>query len=546
MGLLIGIGVLLVAFYGILSLSQTRREFHKRMEYVKRERDRIVGQLATLQAECEFLKVYQQGEIGALAQRLADEMAALESAFKETVSESDRLVTKRFSQLDRQVHLTRVLESFEKIGQEIPRVRKKLDEFHIALDKSRQIFAPLQNQFDEAKSKITSILGEQCPRDWINEWREIERGLTRLALGEVQADFDVPKSQYAETVELWLDTVQTVVIWSEWKVAYEERMKIFSTCLNRLRLSGAAKIGIFHMVEEMNTMTAEIVALEPRQLADKRIHDDCKKVKRELPTILSIAMRLLSVISHPETLGSILNQILHEARTILETIQSSDFIEKERLWTSENREQLEQKSIRVEQLIGTIARVTDNPPTSIDNIISDLDILLCIPAELQRYIEQVELFHHIHVAGTKELDVRLHAVLGNVSQAMAKLAESGFMNSDEYGKWSKWQEELHLQDGAKNIDAKWLARYERRIADELTIVEAIIRGHQSLDTSLQGSLDKLSRSGRFRDNPPPIDFVHGNDYGRGLTGDLLGIAFSSLMMNEIFNNDGWNNDNFDF
>lgn len=545
MELLIGLVIVLIISYGLVVFIQHQSEFHKSMDAVTRERNRVAGLVSTLQAECEFIHVYREGESGRIAEELAHRIHVLEAVFKETIDDLDKLVIRKYNRLDRQVHLARVMESFDKMNREISDFREKLNAFHETLDKSRQEIAPLQSQFEKAKSTISGILGEVCPHSWLDHWHEIERTMTKLSLAQGDEDKPLLNGNVSEHVELWMETAQSVSVWSEWKKAYDERMRTFTSCINKLSTNGAKHSRVAGMLEQIIEQANQVIALNPEQLVEKGTFQLCQKLNRDLPIVLSIVMQFLSVLSKPQSAATVRVRLASEAEKVLKEIQTQSFLDKERQVEGIENEWLEianQKPRLKELLDVAISHVQNETASSANDFISDIDNLLSIPILFHQYMNQVEKAHIVHITGNKELDARISALLSNISQALAKLAGVKLADSDEYRKLSKWWDELDLMESNETINAQALTNYERRVANELVIVDGLVRGHESLDASLQRHFDRLSHSGRY--SGTRVGIPSDMESRRSGTDDLLSVAFTTLMIGEILGSDSFNS-NFD-
>lgn len=542
--LLIGVALILIVSYGVVSYISKRQELKRKLTVVRQERDRIAGQLAHMQAECEFLKVYQEGELAHLANELMDRMRTLEDVFSETVDEHDRLGARIVGGLDQQVRLARVTESFSKVNQEILQLQHKLTILHEKLEVTRHAIEPLRQSFEETKKTIETLLGEECPSEWKNQLQRLSSELTKIALGDGPDSTDTAVSNCSEQISQWLERASGLAKWNEWKSTYQERSATLSACVNRLRSVGAENTHICEMVEQILSRAGEVIAEHPAQFTQNGTLAAVQQLSQELPSVLSEAMQLLSIINHPETRQHVLEQCAKEARQVLETLLLPAFSEKEQLLNRQlmtiGQIQKQEKLTFMEHLQQIIVKLPQFSTQPFVDTLQDIDGLLYLPAKLHQYIQQVEQSYLICSHGAEALQARLAALSGQVSQGMARLAEAGLSDSDEYRKLSQWREDIHLHEGMQEVETTWIVRYEHRIAEESVLLDATIRGHQSLDSSLQNHLEHLSRKGKFQGGGHVAESP--TRALRTSQGDLLGAVFATLMVGEMFNNDGYDNE----
>jgi hypothetical protein len=545
-GVLIALALILVALYGIVSLIQRSRQQSRGLDVVMLERNRIASELSRLSTDAEFLNVYREGETGKAANALSERMSTLTGVFRETVDECDKLARRKYHHLDEQVHLARLQESFEKINLEISSLSNSFQAFHKEIEKSREMINPLQQRFGNVKNCLTEILHDKCPVEWIKEWKELDRGLTALSLGETPASVTDPQAFFSGKVELWMDRADALTVWSEWVLGFEERSKTLVSCRDRLLGAGAENAHVCKMISELLDAVSEIVLLTPEQLVERRGQDLANWIKQQLPAVLSLSMQFLSVLSHPESVATIVKRCVYDANSLIETVKSVDFTKKEQIVISAKARStvqgMEDKVKWLDSLEVTLSQVRALTTISVREAIPYMDILFSTCVNLQQYVQKIEQFYLVQMSGSKILHQRVETILDRLAHAMADMAEAGLMNSQEYEKLSKWQEDIHQFAETSEPDVLMMERYEKRIANELVIVDGFVRGHKSLDSSLQNHLEKLSHSGRYSGGINPFGSL-----GRiqsSSSGDLLGAAFGALVIGEILTDESWDN-NFD-
>lgn len=545
-GVLITLALILVALYGIVSFLQRKGEFRRGLDAVMENRNRLAGELSRLSTDAEFLDVYRDGETGKTAEELSERMSILTGVFKETIDECDKLKRGKYHQLDRQVHLARVRESFEKIDQGIEQLDKKFQDFHEVIEKSRKMIMPLQQRFESVKNRIDGILHEKCPSVWKQEWRDLERRLTASSLGESPDSHDDPVVFFSSQIELWMERAEALSVWSEWNQEFKARTKTLESSRERLLAAGASSTHVCKMIEELMEAVSEMVSLSPQKVVEKRGIVRAAWLKQQLPTVLSLSMQFLSLLSHPETVAKVVKQCVNDANNLMDTLESSDFVKKEATVLHADkgmdRNSIKEKSNWLATLKQTITKVSSLSTITVREAIPYMDELLYTSDLLEEYVQKIEQFFVLYTNGQKALSQRVDETKKSLAQAMANLAEAGLANSREFEKLSKWQEDIHQYEETSSQDVVWIEQYEKRIANELVIVDGLVRGHKNLDSSLQTHLDKLSRHGRYSGHRAPVDSP-ARIPSSGAE-DLLGAAFGALIIGEILSDETWD-DHFD-
>jgi hypothetical protein len=545
-GVLLTLALILVALYGVVSFLQRKGEFGRGLDAVMENRNRLAGELSRLSTDAEFLDVYREGETGKTAKELSERMSILTGVFKETIDECDKLKRGKYHRLDRQVHLARVRESFEKIEREIKQLDNKFHDFHETIEKSRKMVMPLQQRFESVKNRIDGILHEKCPLVWKQEWKDLERRLTASSLGESPDSLYDPVAFFSSQIELWMERAEALSVWSEWNQEFKARTKTLESCRERLLAAGAKETHVCKMIEELMEAVKETVSLSPQQVVEKRGIVKAVWLKQQLPTVLSLSMQFLSLLSHPETVSKVVKQCVNDANNLMETLKYSDFVKKENIVLHAdkemNRDSIKDRANWLEILKQTITKVSILSTITVREAIPYIDELLYTSDLLKEYVQKVEQFFMVYTSGQKALSQRVDEIKKSLAEAMAKLAEAGLANAQEFEKLSKWQEDIHQYEETSNPDVVWVEQYEKRIANELVIVDGLVRGHKNLDSSLQTHLDKLSRQGRYSGHRVPVDFP-ARIPSSGAE-DLLGAAFGALIIGEMLSDETWD-DHFD-
>ncbi|MCL6548027.1 MAG: hypothetical protein K6T30_03860, partial [Alicyclobacillus sp.] len=162
-----------------------------------------------------------------------------------------------------------------------------------------------------------------------------------------------------------------------------------------------------------------------------------------------------------------------------------------------------------------------------DRLLCALERLSAARAELEAHLSEVR-------REVARLESRLTVLQRKIAQTLERLAATGLMDSEEYRKWSGWQQEAALLAVDPNADPERVSALERLVDQERPVVEAAVSARQDVDAALRLHLDALQRRQGAAGGWPPTSAWFGTaDWGvGGYGGDMWAASWSALALAE--------------
>lgn len=518
MGFWIGIALILLAALGVVTGMQRRSEFIRRLDSARSKQRALADTLMKLQRETDFADSYESGEARELAESARSQTARLSSQFSQATRRLDSFKgwTTLFPAMESYVGIAKVLEDYEAVEHGVEQLQGELKRLDSILRSAKEESGGLANQWKDVKEHIVRLVGSDLPPSWQREFQQIDGELTRLSISTDPVQRAQALQRLKSQVQGWKRDISKISTWSEWKSQAGNRRPIMEATVGRLEKIGAEQAkACIEMKAALNNLQ-HLEALTPDELRQPGNEHFFELLGPSFTGLLNRSSVLLSLIADKARLEAALQRQQERLQSLYYRFSEPDYASKEKVVTDMDGSWFTDYLNRKHRLDSEIQSVLAAPQADMTPSakLLSVDEQLFLGEQVSNLQTELES-HYAHLQQVDATyDARLKVLADRMSDGLAKLASANLMQSDEYVKLNRWQEELHRLQSLDVPAMDDVERLEERIKDEWKVIEAAVKSRSSIDEGLQEHLDRLVR--RHHDGPieSPYEIPHGQTHGR--------------------------------
>lgn len=521
MGIWIGIALVLLAALGVVTGLQRRTEFSHRIEAARGKQRKIAEALMKSQRETEFADSYQTGEARELAQAARSQAAHLSSQFSEATRrlESFRGWSTLFPTMDGYVGIARVLEEYEAVEKGLQTLTSQLQRLDSVMKSAKEQTGTLAEEWSQVKQQITQAVGNELPSSWTREFQQIEADLLQVSVVTDLVQRAAKLQQMTTKVQGWKQDLGKLAIWGEWRAQAENRRPLMEATVARLTQVGADQAQACVELKAALTNLNHLLSLTAKEVREPENSHFFELLGPPFTGLLNRASVLLSLLADKARLLEAVDRQRTRLQSLSNRFRDLDYSSHEQTvndaqptWFSgyqQRRAQLSemittalldagssddltlQTSLDAKDKSSSDGQNPGTPRNTPVKVLLLVDKLLFLGEQATNLQSELES----RFAHEKQLDAaydaRLKVLADRISDGLAKLAGANLMQSDEYGKLNRWQEEVHRLQSEEVPSQNEVERLEQRVKDEWKVVEAAVNSRTSIDRGLQEHLDEL-------------------------------------------------------
>lgn len=527
------IGVVLLLLLGVVSVLQRMGELSRRIATAKKLRARLGSELLDMQSETDFSQAFQSGAAADLTKRSADTLAAIDRDFASANRSLDSVhkAARMMPTLTRMVQVAEVIETYEDIEKRMAPLRDGLKQLSELLKQASGEVEVVQQDWSQTTAVLRRTLNDDVPVAWKQRWDVTEVSLARLGAETDDVKRAGGLAEVRDTVDLWQSVSERLQTWADWQANGEERQVILTACLKRLREQGGDQTSACRDLAEAAEDVTHIRSLSAEAAASDTETALMDRLRGPLTELINRSTQLLHFLADPDAQPTRLTELATRLQAALDTWQTADvqalwpLVEQaEDAWAKAHYARVEAWRAQVKQLLQADAQA--------QTPVLRADALLQTAAEGQRLRRDLEEHATAAKRAFAQWGARVDALETAIGEALRQLAAANLATSEEYQKWSGWQQQMaDLRAQGLGHGAGRMRSWEKRVEAEQRVVEATVAAHDDVDEMMQRHLDQLVRR-HGTDIPTPWTARRGQVQTHLARGDMTAASWSALAMAE--------------